>query len=81
MVDLEKRQTQRSVFLCKVIGPRGTGKTAFLQAFLGRKSAVLHHLSRPRNPDDVTIDKITPTLCLTCIEYGEHQQCLHTLRH
>uniref|UniRef100_A0A4W6G1G3 Mitochondrial Rho GTPase n=1 Tax=Lates calcarifer TaxID=8187 RepID=A0A4W6G1G3_LATCA len=35
-VDLEKRQTQRSVFLCKVIGPRGTGKTAFLQAFVGR---------------------------------------------
>uniref|UniRef100_A0A7N8YE50 Mitochondrial Rho GTPase n=1 Tax=Mastacembelus armatus TaxID=205130 RepID=A0A7N8YE50_9TELE len=34
-VDLEKRQTQRSVFLCKVIGPRGTGKTAFLQGFLG----------------------------------------------
>ncbi|XP_036408265.1 mitochondrial Rho GTPase 2-like [Megalops cyprinoides] len=35
-VDLEKGQTQRSVFLCKVIGPRGTGKTAFLQGFLGR---------------------------------------------
>uniref|UniRef100_A0A3B1JJ62 Mitochondrial Rho GTPase 2 n=1 Tax=Astyanax mexicanus TaxID=7994 RepID=A0A3B1JJ62_ASTMX len=35
-VDLEKGQTQRSVFLCKVIGPRGKGKTAFLQAFLGR---------------------------------------------
>ncbi|KAG9349880.1 hypothetical protein JZ751_026233 [Albula glossodonta] len=35
-VDLEKGQTQRTVFLCKVIGPRGTGKTAFLQAFLGR---------------------------------------------
>ncbi|XP_032358086.1 mitochondrial Rho GTPase 2 [Etheostoma spectabile] len=34
--DLVKRQTQRSVFLCKVIGPRGTGKTAFLQAFVGR---------------------------------------------
>ncbi|XP_070707696.1 mitochondrial Rho GTPase 2 [Pempheris klunzingeri] len=35
-VDLEKCQTQRSVFLCKVIGPRGTGKTAFLRAFVGR---------------------------------------------
>uniref|UniRef100_A0A8C2XNK1 Mitochondrial Rho GTPase n=1 Tax=Cyclopterus lumpus TaxID=8103 RepID=A0A8C2XNK1_CYCLU len=35
-VDLEKRQTQRSVFHCKVIGPRGTGKTAFLQTFVGR---------------------------------------------
>uniref|UniRef100_A0A672FVR3 Mitochondrial Rho GTPase n=1 Tax=Salarias fasciatus TaxID=181472 RepID=A0A672FVR3_SALFA len=39
-VDLEKRQTQRSVFLCKVIGPRGTGKTAFLQGFVGRKNEV-----------------------------------------
>ncbi|XP_036802373.1 mitochondrial Rho GTPase 2 [Oncorhynchus mykiss] len=38
-VDLEKGQTQRSVFLCKVIGPRGTGKSAFLQAFLGRNTA------------------------------------------
>ncbi|XP_043957579.1 mitochondrial Rho GTPase 2 isoform X2 [Gambusia affinis] len=37
-VDLEKRQTQRSAFLCKVIGPRGTGKTAFLQAFVGRSA-------------------------------------------
>ncbi|XP_028822297.1 mitochondrial Rho GTPase 2 isoform X2 [Denticeps clupeoides] len=35
-LDLEKGQTQRSVFLCKVIGPRGTGKSAFLQAFLGQ---------------------------------------------
>lgn len=33
-LDLDKGQTQRSVFLCKVIGPRGTGKTAFRQAFL-----------------------------------------------
>ncbi|RVE59616.1 hypothetical protein OJAV_G00190460 [Oryzias javanicus] len=35
-LDLEKCQTQRTVFLCKVIGPRGTGKTAFLQSFVGR---------------------------------------------
>ncbi|XP_064415179.1 mitochondrial Rho GTPase 2 isoform X2 [Latimeria chalumnae] len=38
-LDLEKGQTQRSVFLCKVIGPRGTGKSAFLQAFLGKNLA------------------------------------------
>lgn len=55
VVDLEKRQTQRSVFICKVIGPRGTGKTAFLQAFLGRNSAVLYDLSRPVNTDDFII--------------------------
>ncbi|CAB1337877.1 unnamed protein product [Coregonus sp. 'balchen'] len=39
-VDLEKGQTQRSVFLCKVIGPRGTGKSAFLQVFLGRNTVL-----------------------------------------
>uniref|UniRef100_A0AAY4AFZ2 Mitochondrial Rho GTPase n=1 Tax=Denticeps clupeoides TaxID=299321 RepID=A0AAY4AFZ2_9TELE len=39
-LDLEKGQTQRSVFLCKVIGPRGTGKSAFLQAFLGQSFTV-----------------------------------------
>ncbi|XP_076826615.1 mitochondrial Rho GTPase 2 isoform X2 [Brachyhypopomus gauderio] len=39
-VDLEKGQTHRSVFLCKVIGPRGTGKTAFLQDFLGQSLMV-----------------------------------------
>lgn len=43
-VDLEKHQTQRSVFLCKVIGPQGTGKTAFLQAFVGRNIVVRHNL-------------------------------------
>ncbi|XP_061086693.1 mitochondrial Rho GTPase 2 isoform X1 [Conger conger] len=41
--DLEKRQTQRTVFLCNVIGPHGAGKTAFLQNFLG------HTLSEPRS--------------------------------
>uniref|UniRef100_A0AAY4AG73 Mitochondrial Rho GTPase n=1 Tax=Denticeps clupeoides TaxID=299321 RepID=A0AAY4AG73_9TELE len=45
-LDLEKGQTQRSVFLCKVIGPRGTGKSAFLQAFLGQSFTVrsLHYI-------------------------------------
>lgn len=35
-VDLQKKQTSRSVFQCYVFGPPGVGKTAFLQAFLGR---------------------------------------------
>ncbi|XP_014676838.1 PREDICTED: mitochondrial Rho GTPase 1-like, partial [Priapulus caudatus] len=35
-LDREKKQTSRSVFQCSVIGPRGGGKTAFLQAFLAR---------------------------------------------
>lgn len=43
-IDLDKRQTQRNVFLCKVIGPRGTGKTDFLQAFLKRSVVVRERL-------------------------------------
>ncbi|XP_034877723.1 mitochondrial Rho GTPase 2 isoform X8 [Mirounga angustirostris] len=35
-LDQEKGQTQRNVFLCKVVGACGVGKSAFLQAFLGR---------------------------------------------
>lgn len=34
-LDQEKGQTQRSVLLCNVVGARGVGKSAFLQAFLG----------------------------------------------
>ncbi|XP_035261936.1 mitochondrial Rho GTPase 1b isoform X2 [Anguilla anguilla] len=35
-IDLQKKQTQRSVFRCNVFGARGCGKSGFLQAFLGR---------------------------------------------
>ncbi|KAK6312264.1 hypothetical protein J4Q44_G00179280 [Coregonus suidteri] len=35
-IDLQKKQTQRSVFRCNILGARGSGKTSFLQAFLGR---------------------------------------------
>ncbi|XP_067881951.1 mitochondrial Rho GTPase 2-like isoform X1 [Heterodontus francisci] len=45
-LDLEKGQTQRNVFLCKVIGPKGTGKTAFLQAFLGRSLKMQSEMGR-----------------------------------
>lgn len=37
-VDRKKQQTQRNVFQCYVFGPRGAGKTALLQSFLGRCS-------------------------------------------
>lgn len=39
-IDLQKKQTQRSVFRCNVLGARGSGKTGFLQAFLGRNLQV-----------------------------------------
>lgn len=35
-VDRKKQQTQRNVFQCYVFGPKGAGKTALLQSFLGR---------------------------------------------
>ncbi|XP_030064264.1 mitochondrial Rho GTPase 1 isoform X2 [Microcaecilia unicolor] len=35
-IDLQKRQTQRNVFRCNVIGMKGCGKSGVLQAFLGR---------------------------------------------
>ncbi|XP_048103405.1 mitochondrial Rho GTPase 1b isoform X1 [Alosa alosa] len=35
-IDLQKKQTQRNVFRCNVFGAIGSGKSGFLQAFLGR---------------------------------------------
>uniref|UniRef100_A0A671X1I4 Mitochondrial Rho GTPase n=1 Tax=Sparus aurata TaxID=8175 RepID=A0A671X1I4_SPAAU len=39
-IDLQKKQTQRSVFRCNVLGARGSGKSGFLQAFLGKNLQV-----------------------------------------
>ncbi|XP_003571671.1 mitochondrial Rho GTPase 1 [Brachypodium distachyon] len=36
-VDRQKQKTQRNVIQCYVFGPRGAGKTALLQSFLGRQ--------------------------------------------
>ncbi|KAM4662844.1 mitochondrial Rho GTPase 1 isoform 7-T7 [Discoglossus pictus] len=35
-IDLHKRQTQRNVFRCNVIGSKGSGKSGILQSHLGR---------------------------------------------
>ncbi|TRY56363.1 hypothetical protein DNTS_034964 [Danionella cerebrum] len=35
-LDLQKKQTQRNVFRCHVFGITGSGKSGFLQGFLGR---------------------------------------------
>lgn len=56
-VDLDKRQTQRNVFLCKVIGPRGTGKTDFLQAFL--KRSVVRKERNPGPPSVYAINTVS----------------------
>ncbi|XP_032929856.1 mitochondrial Rho GTPase 2 isoform X2 [Catharus ustulatus] len=55
-IDLEKGQTQRNVFLCKVLGARGAGKSAFLQAFLGRSLAAQRE--NPGQPSLHTINTV-----------------------
>ncbi|XP_023792232.1 WD repeat-containing protein 90 [Cyanistes caeruleus] len=55
-IDLEKGQTQRNVFLCKVLGARGAGKSAFLQAFLGRSLAAQRE--NPGQPSLYTINTV-----------------------
>uniref|UniRef100_A0A8C3NDR9 Mitochondrial Rho GTPase n=1 Tax=Geospiza parvula TaxID=87175 RepID=A0A8C3NDR9_GEOPR len=55
-IDLEKGQTQRNVFLCKVLGARGAGKSAFLQAFLGRSLAAQRE--KPGKPSLYTINTV-----------------------
>uniref|UniRef100_A0A7N9AR10 Mitochondrial Rho GTPase n=1 Tax=Mastacembelus armatus TaxID=205130 RepID=A0A7N9AR10_9TELE len=42
-IDLQKKQTQRSVFHCNVFGDIGSGKSGFLQGFLGR-NLMLHEV-------------------------------------
>ncbi|KAL0617188.1 Mitochondrial Rho GTPase 2 [Plecturocebus cupreus] len=54
-LDQEKGQTQRSVLLCKVVGARGVGKSAFLQAFLGRS---LGPQDTREEPPGYTIDTV-----------------------
>ncbi|XP_039416096.1 WD repeat-containing protein 90 isoform X3 [Corvus cornix cornix] len=55
-IDLEKGQTQRNVFLCKVLGAQGAGKSAFLQAFLGRSLAAQRE--NPGQPSLYTINTV-----------------------
>ncbi|XP_047389228.1 mitochondrial Rho GTPase 2 isoform X3 [Sciurus carolinensis] len=55
-MDQEKGQTQRNVLLCKVIGARGVGKSAFLQAFLGH--SLEDTRASPGEPPIHTIDTV-----------------------
>uniref|UniRef100_A0A4W4ED16 Mitochondrial Rho GTPase n=1 Tax=Electrophorus electricus TaxID=8005 RepID=A0A4W4ED16_ELEEL len=74
-LDLERGQTQRSVFLCKVIGPCGTGKTAFLQDFLGQSIMVSHAimtvlLSLPEVDVETEFLKAADAACdVACLMY------------
>lgn len=55
-LDQEKGQTQRSVLMCKVLGARGVGKSAFLQAFLGHSLREAREL--PEEPPMYTINTV-----------------------
>uniref|UniRef100_A0A4W3JUV0 Mitochondrial Rho GTPase n=1 Tax=Callorhinchus milii TaxID=7868 RepID=A0A4W3JUV0_CALMI len=43
-IDLQKRQTQRNVFQCNIIGMKNCGKTGILQGFLGRNLTKMRHI-------------------------------------
>ncbi|XP_070423271.1 mitochondrial Rho GTPase 2 isoform X3 [Equus przewalskii] len=57
-LDQEKGQTQRNVLLCKVVGARGVGKSAFLQAFLGRSLGHQDTTAPPEEPATYAIDTV-----------------------
>ncbi|XP_062955415.1 mitochondrial Rho GTPase 2 isoform X2 [Cynocephalus volans] len=66
-LDQEKGQTQRSVLMCKVVGARGVGKSAFLQAFLGRR---LGHQDTRKSPED------TPAYAIDTVQVNGQEKYL-----
>ena len=51
-VDLDRRQTNRNVFSCHLIGPQGAGKSSFMKGFLGfnlEKQELVKEQSRDNN--------------------------------
>ena len=69
-IDLQRKQTNRSVFQCHVIGPRGVGKTAFLQGFLGRNLNYVATLSK---------DHLSPFVTNTVPVYGQEKYLVVSL--
>uniref|UniRef100_A0A672RZQ4 Mitochondrial Rho GTPase 1-A n=1 Tax=Sinocyclocheilus grahami TaxID=75366 RepID=A0A672RZQ4_SINGR len=67
-IDLQKKQTQRSVFRCNVLGARGSGKSGFLQAFLGRNLAV--------STDRIREDHMSYYAMSTTYVYGQEKYLL-----
>ncbi|XP_066966976.1 mitochondrial Rho GTPase isoform X2 [Macrobrachium rosenbergii] len=49
-IDLQKKQTMRSVYQCHVIGPRDAGKTTFCQGLLGRSLEEVQEIPEDRLP-------------------------------
>ncbi|XP_012515061.1 PREDICTED: mitochondrial Rho GTPase 2 isoform X3 [Propithecus coquereli] len=57
-LDQEKGQTQRSVLMCKVVGARGVGKSAFLRAFLGHGLGRQDARESPAEPPTYAINTV-----------------------
>ncbi|XP_069343253.1 mitochondrial Rho GTPase 2 isoform X6 [Eulemur rufifrons] len=57
-LDQEKGQTQRSVLMCKVLGARGVGKSAFLQAFLGHRLGHQDAREPPVEPPSYAVNTV-----------------------
>ncbi|XP_048532330.1 mitochondrial Rho GTPase 1 isoform X2 [Triticum urartu] len=78
-VDRKKQQTQRNVFQCYVFGPKGAGKTALLQSFLGRQPSD----ALPTNSDRFAANTVEPsdgtrkTLVLREIPEGDVRSLLN----
>uniref|UniRef100_M8BGI8 Mitochondrial Rho GTPase n=1 Tax=Aegilops tauschii TaxID=37682 RepID=M8BGI8_AEGTA len=78
-VDRKKQQTQRNVFQCYVFGPKGSGKTALLQSFLGRQPSD----ALPTNSDRFAANTVEPsdgtrkTLVLREIPEGDVRSLLN----
>ncbi|XP_045396975.1 mitochondrial Rho GTPase 2 isoform X5 [Lemur catta] len=57
-LDQEKGQTQRSVLMCRVLGARGVGKSAFLRAFLGQRPGHQDARECPLEPPSYAVNTV-----------------------
>uniref|UniRef100_A0A671X3Z2 Ras homolog family member T1a n=1 Tax=Sparus aurata TaxID=8175 RepID=A0A671X3Z2_SPAAU len=74
-IDLQKKQTQRSVFRCNVLGARGSGKSGFLQnhlllCFLDYCFIIC-----------VTLQNVNPSICTLCLSLALSVMSAHHKLH
>lgn len=64
-IDLQQRQTNRKVFICHVIGPKGAGKSCFIKGLLGKNLEEQRFNNYPPN-------NTTPNYAVNTIQiYGQ----------
>uniref|UniRef100_A0A9J8CD38 Ras homolog family member T1 n=1 Tax=Cyprinus carpio carpio TaxID=630221 RepID=A0A9J8CD38_CYPCA len=71
--DLQKKQTQRNVFRCHVFGITGSGKTGFLQGFLGRNLVVSCNKKTTLNFDFLSETELSCDI--VCLIYDVSNPC------